>query len=190
MLNQMFNFSLCWQFLNVNNRSPTSLLPIWYRSPTPHMCHQHKTSYCPVSVDSLPNIHVVKSALIIHSRFEIISKGYIDVGDGCWRRNMLATTLRCWWRFWPILSTTSSIFYSSISVGHQKMSPISKFCNQHLESVINTKSPTSNCHQHLCSHLIIIWLIFWYQIKIYYFLEFFFNCMQSIVNYHRHFNTV
>jgi len=20
---------------------------------------------------------------------------YIDVGDGCWRRNMLATTLRC-----------------------------------------------------------------------------------------------
>ena len=116
MLNQMFNFSLCWQFLNVNNRSPTSLLPIWYRSPTPHMCHQHKTSYCPVSVDSLPNIHVVKSALIIHSRFEIISKGYIDVGDGCWRRNMLATTLRCWWRFWPILSPTS---FFSISVGHQ-----------------------------------------------------------------------
>ena len=22
--------------------------------------------------------------------------GYIDVGDGCWRRNVLATTLRCW----------------------------------------------------------------------------------------------
>ena len=22
--------------------------------------------------------------------------GYIDVGDGCWRRNVLVTTLRCW----------------------------------------------------------------------------------------------
>ena len=22
--------------------------------------------------------------------------GYIDVGDGCWRHNVLATTLRCW----------------------------------------------------------------------------------------------
>jgi len=26
-------------------------------------------------------------------------KGYIDVGDGCWRRKVLVTTLRCWWRF-------------------------------------------------------------------------------------------
>ena len=25
--------------------------------------------------------------------------GYIDVGDRCWRRNVLATTLRCWCRF-------------------------------------------------------------------------------------------
>ena len=23
-------------------------------------------------------------------------KGYIDVGDGCWRRNVLVTTVRCW----------------------------------------------------------------------------------------------
>ena len=25
-----------------------------------------------------------------------IHSGYIDVGDGCWRRNVLVTTLRCW----------------------------------------------------------------------------------------------
>ena len=25
-----------------------------------------------------------------------ILSGYIDVDDGCWRRNVLVTTLRCW----------------------------------------------------------------------------------------------
>ena len=30
--------------------------------------------------------------------------GNIDVGDGCWRRNVLVTTIRCWWRFWPFWS--------------------------------------------------------------------------------------
>ena len=25
-----------------------------------------------------------------------IENGYIDVGDGCWRPNMLVTSLRCW----------------------------------------------------------------------------------------------
>ena len=50
---------------------------------------------------------------------------------------MLVTTLRCWWQFWPIL---------------QKMSPISKFWHQHSKIVTNIKSPTSTCHQYLCSH--------------------------------------
>jgi len=31
---------------------------------------------------------------------------YIDVGDGCWGRNVLVTTLRCWRRFWPFWSPT------------------------------------------------------------------------------------
>ena len=52
-----------------------------------------------------------------------------DVGDEIY----VAITLRCWWRFWPILS------------------PISKFCHQHPKIVTNIKSPTSTCHQHLCS---------------------------------------
>ena len=35
--------------------------------------------------------------------------GYIDVGDGCLRRNVLVTILRCWWGFWPFRSPLSSI---------------------------------------------------------------------------------
>ena len=37
------------------------------------------------------------------------SVGYIDVGDGCWRRNVFVTIIRCWWRFWPFWSPTFSI---------------------------------------------------------------------------------
>ena len=38
----------------------------------------------------------------------------------------------------------------------QKMSLISKFCHQHPKIVTNIKSPTSTCHQHLCSHIIMM----------------------------------
>ena len=30
------------------------------------------------------------------SRMRRRSRGYIDVGDGCWRPNVLVTSLRCW----------------------------------------------------------------------------------------------
>ena len=36
--------------------------------------------------------------------------GYIDVGDRCWRQNVLVTTIRCLWQFWPFWSPTSTIF--------------------------------------------------------------------------------
>ena len=50
--------------------------------------------------------------VLISSDFKrkLKSEGYIDVGDGCWIRNVLATTFRCWWRFWPFMSPTSSTF--------------------------------------------------------------------------------
>lgn len=32
----------------------------------------------------------------------------------------------------------------------QHMSPISKFCHKHPKSTTSIKSPSSNCHQHLC----------------------------------------
>ena len=28
------------------------------------------------------------------------ANGYNDVGDGCCKRNLLVTNLRCWWRIW------------------------------------------------------------------------------------------
>ena len=41
-------------------------------SSTYNLCHQHHKSITDI-------------------------KGYIDVGDGCWRPNVLVTSLRCWW---------------------------------------------------------------------------------------------
>ena len=46
---------------------------------------------------------------------------------------MLATTLRCWWRFGSFSLTTSSIIYRNFFTNTQKL------------------SPTSTCHQHRCS---------------------------------------
>ena len=51
------------------------------------------------------------------------SDGYIDVGDGCWRRIVLMTTLRYWWRFWPFWSPISTILL------HKFRAP--KFTNRH-----------------------------------------------------------
>ena len=84
--------------------------------------------------------------------------GYIDVGDGGWRRNVLVTTLRRWWRFWPFLSPISSIFE------HKLQAPTTKRCHQYRNSVTNllcdiaiflnviNRSPTiKNCHQYISS---------------------------------------
>ena len=46
------------------------------------------------------------SASVFASAFD----DYIDVGDRCWRRNVLATNLRRWLPFWPFMSSTSSTF--------------------------------------------------------------------------------
>ena len=47
-----------------------------------------------------------KFVLVINSPLKSFTKftkcGYIDVGDGCWRRKVLVTTIRCWWRFLPL----------------------------------------------------------------------------------------
>ena len=65
-----------------------------------------------------------------------LSDGYIDVGDGYWRRNLFVTTLK-YWQFWPFSSPTSSIF--NISVGHQQPKDVNN---------IEILSLTSeNCHQ-------------------------------------------
>ena len=49
-------------------------------------------------------------------------KGYIDVGDGCWRTNVLVTRFGCWW---PISNVTNILF-----------------CHHYLKMVTIVKSPT------------------------------------------------
>ena len=41
-------------------------------------------------------VSVCENALIILCRKPKPKNGYIDVGDGCWRPNVLVTSLRCW----------------------------------------------------------------------------------------------
>ena len=52
--------------------------------------------------------------VVSHLRMSTTAKsdfcGYIDVGDACWRRNVLVTILRCWWRVWPFLTPLSPFF--------------------------------------------------------------------------------
>jgi len=70
--------------------------------------------------------------------------GYIDVGDGFWRRNVLMTPFECWWRFWPYGSLRST-FYMSQWHNIQKieiLSPTSDFY-----PITNIRSPTLS-HQH------------------------------------------
>ena len=59
-----------------------------------------------------------------------------------WRWNVLVTTLRCWWQFWPFSSPTSSIVYGS--VGHQHSKDVINIENSHQHKVTNIHlSPTS-----------------------------------------------
>ena len=44
----------------------------------------------------------ILKAVFVEENFELLITylryfGYIDVGDGCWRPNVLVTSLRCWW---------------------------------------------------------------------------------------------
>ena len=40
----------------------------------------------------------LKNQFFLHCWIFQNFEGYIDVGDGCWRRNVLVTILRWWWR--------------------------------------------------------------------------------------------
>ena len=69
---------------------------------------------------------------IFHQKLKV----YIEVGDGCRRRNVLMNISRCWWQLW--------------SFGHQHLlSLYISFGYLHSEDVtkIEILSPTSNCHQ-------------------------------------------
>jgi len=78
--------------------------------------------------------------------------GYVDVGDGYWRRNVLVTIFKMLVTFLAIsVTSTTPLLTLASSTDIQKMSPRSYFCRQHSKIVTNGKSPTSQCHQHDCS---------------------------------------
>jgi len=89
--------------------------------------------------------------------YAMLTSGYIGVGDGRWRQNVLVTTIRCWWRFWPFSSPTNTFFLQ------YRRARTFQRCHQHPQIVtdihylftvpsgtnISKMSPTStNCHQH------------------------------------------
>ena len=56
---------------------------------------------------------------------------YIDVGDGCWRRNMLVTIIRCVWQFLVILVINIHFLFTLLlGINIQTMSPTSSNCHQ------------------------------------------------------------
>ena len=55
-----------------------------------------------------------------NSQLEKPKPGDIDVGDECWRWNMLVTTIRCWWRIWSFGHQHPLSFYIKVGLIHQK----------------------------------------------------------------------
>ena len=67
--------------------------------------------------------------------------GYIDAGDWCWRRYVLVTTLRCWWRFWTFFVTNIHYLFTLASPMLHR-APRFKRCHQQQQIVANLS------HQH------------------------------------------
>ena len=57
---------------------------------------------------------------------------YIDVGDSCWRRNMLVSTFRCWWPIHNIQNVTNIKKVTNITI----LSPTSTHFHHHKVSNI------------------------------------------------------
>ena len=78
---------------------------------------------------------------ILYSTQTKLKTGDIDVGEICWRRNMLVTYLRSWWPIWPLSPLARicqhSIFTWVFITNIQKMSPSTWFCRQHHSSLGN-----------------------------------------------------
>ena len=57
-----------------------------------------KSNPKPLKIDKkqMSGIKDAEKFLLKPSRNRCDHFGYIDVGDGCWRRNVLVTTMRCW----------------------------------------------------------------------------------------------
>ena len=80
-----------WRFQSIINISKFSLTHFVSK-----IRHQHR---CSLKLSFAVFVRLPLSIEISGSN-QNHSRSYIDVGSGCWRRNVLFSTLRCWWRFW------------------------------------------------------------------------------------------
>ena len=87
------HFKVSWLFLN---RFHLFSFQLWYD--TLHWTRLHRNS--PIQVHLFPPQNwnwFYFLNLTLFDRYFIRQIGYIDVGDGCWRPNVLVTSLRWWW---------------------------------------------------------------------------------------------
>ena len=82
-------------------------------------------------ITTYSNLTVYKRYKLKQLSYRSYSYGYIDVGDGCWWRDVLVKIWRCWWWFWSFKSPTSTIFQ------HQRQVPTLKRCHQDLHPLTN-----------------------------------------------------
>jgi len=87
--------------------------------------------------EHLKSVTKISNFSLTFSNIRHQHKGYIDVGDGCWRPNVLVTSLRCWW----LIQVTDLIHWEN----HQHNGK----SRQHNDSITNISNRLpSSSHQH------------------------------------------
>ena len=118
-----------WQFLDVDDR-----LPIW----------AFFGCWCPTVKTETDISKLVPTHFVSNIRHQHRCNRLLDIDDGCWRWDVLVTSLKCLWQFWSFLSTTSPGY---VNAGEACGRRNKIFCHQDLETVTNINSPTCRCHQ-------------------------------------------
>ena len=104
---------------------------VWPISYNTYQCHRYSTCqncfiHVLLLIGGLSNWFLLDGALSQAIKI-IFQPGYIDVGTGRWRQNMLVTMIRCGNGFDHIGRRHALSFYISVGHQHSKMSPTSKF---------------------------------------------------------------
>ena len=101
-----------------------------------------------------------------------------DVRDEIyWRGNMLVTTIRCWWRLWPIWSLRSTSFYitasitvTNIPMSPKTLSPIHRIGEYNLSTFSDTLNINGWCFLilYVC-HFLLLYILYLFYLNLVYF---------------------